>query len=148
MEGSEEKFADRGIRLWPPDEAPPQLLNILSPCSDMSEVEATSDERSIVYMAGSSSSPEGKAIVLINFDPAMHFPDLPFLGAGKSQSQHPCGNENLCGVMLEPRRFDDCKGKQASYPVTAIGPGSSNSAPWFRTERAMYRDIGLGFRLR
>lgn len=148
IEGSEEKFADRGIRLWPPEHAPPQLLDLLNPSPDMSEVEATSDERSIVYMAGSSSSPEHKAIVLINFDPAVSFPDLPFLGSGESQSRHRPETEARCGVRLEPRRFEDGKGTHACHPVAAIGLGSRTTAPWFRTERAMYRDIGLGFRLR
>ena len=148
IEGSEEAFVDRGIRLWPPDNAPPQLLNILNHCTDMSEVEASSDERSIVYMAGSSSSPGGKAIVLINFDPAILFPDLPFLGSASSPSQHPHGHESSCSVTLEPRRFEACKGKLASHTVDVIGADSGTTAQWFRTERAMYRDIGLGFRLR
>jgi len=148
LEGSEEAFIDRGVRLWPPDNAPVQLLNILNPCPDISEVEATSDERSIVYMAGSSSSPERKAIVLINFDPGMHFADLPFLDVGSSPSQYPHGHESRCSVVLEPRRLEVYRGKPASHPVGATGPASSTTAPWFRTERAMYRGIGLGFRLR
>ena len=148
VRGSEEMYTNRGIRLWPPTDAPSQLLDLVNPCPDMSEVEATSDERSIVYMAGQSSSPQGRAIVLINFDPAMAFPDLRLLESGSSQLRQPRGIDDRCGVMFKPRRFEDCKGKQVGQPVAATGSGSATTAPWFRTERAMYRDIGRGFRLR
>lgn len=148
IQGSEEKFIDRGIRLWPPDNAPPRLLSILSPCSDMSELEVTSDKSSIVYMAGSSSSSEHKAIVLINFDPAMIIPDIPFLGSEGTEPQHSHMDESICSVVLQPSQFDASKGKHISHPVNTIGLVSSTTPQWFRTEKAMYRDIGLGFRLR
>ncbi|MCJ1366728.1 hypothetical protein MMC16_005858 [Acarospora aff. strigata] len=146
--GSEERFIDRDIRLWPPENAPSQLLDILNPSSDMSEVEASSDERSVVYMAGSSYSAKGRPIVLINFDAALNFAGLPLLDPRGLRSRRVDGSEGHCDVMLEPRRIEDCKGKQASQRVGPSGSVSGTVAPWFRTERAMYCDIGMGFRLR
>lgn len=147
LEGSEERFTDRGIRLWPSSNAPAELLDILNPCSDLTDVEATSDERSIVYMAGSSSSVNGRAVVLINFDPAIEFPDLPLLDLRRSSYQPASMDGGTCGVTLESRRSREYNGNgKAHAPVSTI-PVPGWTAPWVRTEKAMYHDVGQGFRL-
>ncbi|KAI9880517.1 MAG: hypothetical protein M1830_002557 [Pleopsidium flavum] len=149
LKGSEERFVGRGIRLWPPRNVPAELLDVLQPCSNLSEVEATSDERSIVYMTGSSDSTQGRGIVLINFDSAIKFPDLPLLKSRRAHIQPLDGSEGWDLTLLS-RRSEDYKGKGkagANRPVSANVPVPGITAPWFRSEKAMYCDIGKGFRL-
>ncbi|KAL9040416.1 MAG: hypothetical protein Q9214_004494, partial [Letrouitia sp. 1 TL-2023] len=81
VDGSEERFIDRGIKIWPPANSPVALLNMLNsgPPSDgerkrpgyaqLGEISALADERSVVYLARPSDPADavGK-IVLVNFD--------------------------------------------------------------------------------
>lgn len=79
VEGSEERFTDRGIRIWPPANAPVALLNMLNSgppsygertrpsYAQLGEISALADERSVVYLARPSDPAVGK-IVLVNFD--------------------------------------------------------------------------------
>lgn len=150
LKGSEARFIDRGIRMWPSGNAPAELLDVLNPCSNLNEVEATSDERSIVYMTGSSPSTQDRAIVLINFDSAIEFPDLPLLDSRRARTQPLDVSEGRRDVTLESKRFEDHEGKsklRANRAVSTTVRVSGTTAPWFRSERAMYCDIGKGFRL-
>ncbi|KAJ5692734.1 hypothetical protein N7462_002157 [Penicillium macrosclerotiorum] len=80
VEGSEERFTSRGVYLWPPEDAPPELNRLLCPDSRMGSIKAVSDERSLVYSVASAGLPVGhQAIVLISFDPAIRFPYLSSL---------------------------------------------------------------------
>ena len=77
-------YVDSPTRLWPPDDASQQLLEMLNPISNGNETKfhAASNERSIIYMVEPLS--EGNTglqpIIMINFDPAIDFEDLPKLG--------------------------------------------------------------------
>ena len=74
---SDERFAHRNTKMWPPLDAPPEVLDLLNPGPGVSVLEACSDERTVVYMAGSSSSSrQDKAIILVNFDPTIRFSGL------------------------------------------------------------------------
>ncbi len=145
----QERFVDRGIRLWPPENTPTDLINILNPSLNTSEVEATSDERSLIYMAEFPPPSQERAIIFINFDSAIRFTGLPILNLKSSQGAIADGNICQYDVMLEPRRLDNCKGKQSVRPIAAIRPTCSGPIPaWFREEKAMYLEIGKGFQLR
>ncbi|EEP75377.1 predicted protein [Uncinocarpus reesii 1704] len=50
MECSEERYESRGIKLWPSDDAPEELLRTLCPRSASGEIQAAADERMIVYL--------------------------------------------------------------------------------------------------
>lgn len=151
--GSEDRFTDRGIRMWPPDDAPAELLEILNPSTDLRDLQGWSDERSVLYTVPAASAPGPKAIVLINFDPALEHANLPFLDSKMSRPSRQSGKSNdVCGVLLEPRRFVECRSRGVCMPPGSrpgAGAGSAGSAvPWFQAEQAMHRRMGKGFRLR
>jgi hypothetical protein len=68
---SEETFTDTATKLWPPASAPPELFDLLCPGGRLGSVHAASDERSIIYMAGTPQAQHGnqRAIIMISFDP-------------------------------------------------------------------------------
>ena len=76
-EGPDQRFRDRAIRMWPPADAPEELLELLTPNpSSVGEITALSDERSLVYMLLDPNQAE-KRIVLVNFDAESSFEGLP-----------------------------------------------------------------------
>lgn len=87
VEHSEERFVSRGVRFWPPDDAPSELYDLLGLTHKATAVFAAADERTFVYMIGPASGAAGaaedadqanadntrkthhRAIVCITFDP-------------------------------------------------------------------------------
>ncbi|KAJ5769436.1 hypothetical protein N7520_003995 [Penicillium odoratum] len=80
VEGSEERFESRGVHMWPPDNAPAELQRILCPDGRISTIRAISDERSLVYSVRCAGLPaDHQALILISFDPQIHFSGLSSL---------------------------------------------------------------------
>ncbi|KAL8692567.1 MAG: hypothetical protein Q9218_002436 [Villophora microphyllina] len=88
VEGSEFRYCDTGIHLWPPADAPLALQDLLNGGSDprdkgdsrsswrtLGDVTAVSDERSILYLIKKKGSFEDDwgRLVLVNFDKQIHF---------------------------------------------------------------------------
>ncbi|KAJ5288791.1 hypothetical protein N7478_001821 [Penicillium angulare] len=87
VEGSEERFVSRGVHMWPSDDCPRELQQILCPDSRINTIKATSDERSLIYSIQCAGLPMGhKALVLISFDPQIRFPNLSSLQSVKKPS--------------------------------------------------------------
>ncbi|MCJ1254947.1 hypothetical protein MMC24_002763 [Lignoscripta atroalba] len=144
IEGSEERFVDRGITMWPPLDAPSELIDLLnsSGTGTGADVDVDSDERSVVYMAGRDGAAPGwggKAIVLINFDPTVRFAGLR-MGSGQAQQD---GSGESRGAAFDRQGRGDKEQLDGEMP----GPVDED-APWFRRERAMWRDVDSGFQLR
>lgn len=77
-----EEFVDRGIRLWPPANAPTELIELLNPGgARVGDLTAIEDERSLVYQAAPTIAAEGaeRNIILINFDRGVRHPWLPLM---------------------------------------------------------------------
>ncbi|KAL8725136.1 MAG: hypothetical protein Q9166_007540 [cf. Caloplaca sp. 2 TL-2023] len=89
VDGSEMRYEDTGIHLWPPADAPAVLQDLLngsttfrqlsdddeSKCRTLGDIRAISDERSIVYLIkekGATDYEKGQ-LILINFDQHVHF---------------------------------------------------------------------------
>lgn len=82
--GSEDRFVSRGVHLWPPDDAPPELHRLLCPDARMSSIRAVSDERSLVYSVSCAGlPPQHQALVMISFDPKIRFSSLTSLRTQK-----------------------------------------------------------------
>ncbi|KAI9748554.1 MAG: hypothetical protein M1835_001761 [Candelina submexicana] len=153
--GSEERFINRGVHMWPPDNAPPELFDILNPipCAS-SEVTGVADERSLIYMTGTSSSPQRRAIVLINFDPTIRFPRLQKLSSDIEPSAYNPGSarDRVVGVELDGRRVGgekcDGKGKKVISGVNGSLDARGGVKNWFWSEEAMYLRLGKGVRTR
>lgn len=75
MEDGEEAFSHSRVSLWPPDDAPQGLQDILCPSGRSGEVKALLGDEGIVYMAGplrEAGSPE-RALIFVSFDPTFGF---------------------------------------------------------------------------
>ncbi|KAJ5793444.1 hypothetical protein N7457_000043 [Penicillium paradoxum] len=75
VEGSTERFECRGVRMWPPEDAPSALQELLCPGPRTGSVKSIADERSIIYSIDAPGlPPKHQALILISFDPAFRIP--------------------------------------------------------------------------
>ncbi|KAE8352057.1 hypothetical protein BDV28DRAFT_149420 [Aspergillus coremiiformis] len=122
---SEERFTSRGVRLWPPDNAPAELSQLLCPSKRSGNVKATADDRTIIYTVDQEDLRSGmQAIVLITFDPALRLHGL-----------QPLGRPDMPEI-----------GPRMSLPL--VSPTTNRREPSFQEEHAMYLDIQRGYWLR
>lgn len=124
IEDSEEAFKDTTISLWPPTHAPTELFDLLCPGGRAGAVHAVSDERSIVYMAGSPSPRHGgqRALVMISFDPGWGHDGLRRLHGGRIKARNLDGIQIVegCENYYRPRAKD-----VATMPTTTMPPGNT-----------------------
>lgn len=124
VEGSEERFASRGVHLWPADDAPAELHRILCPDARTGRIRAIADERSLIYSVSCAEllpeppAPDHQALVLISFDPAIRFPEMGSLDAESAVAE-----------------------KQSSVPRSGTGSLLREAEP-------LYKAIGWGYWLR
>ncbi|KAL2794512.1 hypothetical protein BJX66DRAFT_195792 [Aspergillus keveii] len=143
VENSEERFTSRGVHLWPPDEAPQELNDLLCPSKRTGQVQAIADDRSIVYSVNKDNlEPGNQAIIFINFDPALRLPGLPRMNLG-SQLGEPEKTEAAIGI--ERPQVGDVGQERAAMHTTVAGKRANQNVPSVREERAMYLDIAHGF---
>lgn len=165
---SEEHFTDRGISLWPPATAHPELLDLLNPAlvpnstsRMIGDVVAVADERTLIYMAAPPYRPEGenRNIVLVNFDRGIQFRgingnELPLMRACAVS-----GNEEGREVTLREDQAAKGKGKEREVPAMDMDTMSADddgweaeareepeTRSWWREECAGYLAVGRGFR--
>ncbi|KAJ5111571.1 hypothetical protein N7532_002106 [Penicillium argentinense] len=123
VEGSEEQFVSRGVRLWPPKDSPSELTQLLCPDTRLGAIRAVSDERSLIYSVSSPGlSHNDRALILISFDPKIRFPDFPSLRTMKAATT---------GQM---------------FPVEVPRPESSNFL--IRKSEPLYKAIRRGYWVR
>ncbi|KAL4915798.1 hypothetical protein BDW62DRAFT_118300 [Aspergillus aurantiobrunneus] len=142
VENSEERFVTRGVHLWPPDDAPKELNDLLCPSKRSGQVQAFADERSIVYSVNQDGLEPGvQALILINFDPALRLPGLKRLNFG-SRFGAP---EKDAAVGIERPHAGEIGQDRASMHTKVAGKGTNHNMPAVREERAMYLTIDRGF---
>ena len=158
IEDSESHFTDRGISMWPSARAPVELLDLLNPNPGARShltsprtigggVLASSDERSVIYIAKESMEKES-GIILVNFDPGIRFQGLRKLDMNASSLETV---ETARRVVLSERSgtsvSDRTRVIASQEAPDALRPprGAGEVRPWFRKERAMHLDIGKGF---
>ncbi|OAP55497.1 hypothetical protein AYL99_10470 [Fonsecaea erecta] len=75
MEDGERAFTPSSVSLWPPDDAPQGLHEILCPEGRAGDVTAVLGDEGIVYMAGPPREPGSteRALVFVCFDPTFGF---------------------------------------------------------------------------
>ncbi|RMJ25325.1 F-box domain protein [Aspergillus sp. HF37] len=155
MENSEERFATRGIHMWPPDDAPRELTDLLCPSKRAGQVHAVADERSLVYSVDKDGGGDGnQAIVLVNFDPYIRLPGLRRL----SMPEKPWAQDQAgAGVDIERPRVGDVEYERKTVPVKSVASSCQSQSqcqsqcqavPSVREEAAMYRCIKQGYWLR
>ncbi|KAL2825002.1 hypothetical protein BDW59DRAFT_75914 [Aspergillus cavernicola] len=143
VENSEERFASRGAHLWPSDDAPKELNQLLCPSKRTGQVQAIADERSVVYSVNQDGlEPGDQALILINFDPSLQLPGLQRLKLGKES------DKTEAAIGVERPRVSDIGQERAAMHTTVAGKLTNQNVPSVREERAMYLDIARGFWLR
>ena len=158
IEGTEDRFMDRGVCMWPPLDAPADLLDVINPSRQQSsnsyigEVDTAVDDRSIVYKIGSADG--DRPITLINFDPGIRLRGLRKLdhASRDPRVEIETVDEGMREVVLETLRGERSKGKARAateaHDERNFAPMHWTGNTWFREERAMYRAIDKGFQLR
>lgn len=143
---SEERFISRGVRMWPPDDAPPKLTELLCPSKRMGKVRAIADERSIVYSVDRAIATPGenRPIVLINFDPSLRLPGLQRLPTGAA----PRAPESPSAVDMERPHADDLQRENPVVQATGGKRRTNREVQSVREESAMYLRIRRGYWLR
>ncbi|KAH8424322.1 F-box domain protein [Aspergillus melleus] len=145
LENSEERFASRGISLWPPDDAPPELNKLLCPSKRAGKIHAVSDERSILYSVDQEGlGPGNQAIILINFDPALRLSGLQKLEMPDQLK----AQKTQTGVDIERPQLADIGCERLMPHTTFAGQRANQALPSVREEPAMYLSIRRGYWLR
>lgn len=162
---SEERFADRGIALWPPINAPMELLDLLNPAHDpnvmtsrtIGDVFAVADERSIVYMPAPTfrSKVENKSIILVNFDRGINFQGLTTLDTyeiGKKPEVKTEEAKVMKHDVIETGRGMGWANSGKEQPPSGFREGDQDGSQtareqrdWWSVEDAKYLEIGKGF---
>lgn len=164
---SEEDFHPTQVHLWPPDNAAPEIYDVLCHGGTLKNVEAMADEKAIIYATDLPyGDPRGsRAIVVINFDPSW--------GRGLKTLTMPSGSPPRSPEEVQvklPNKFPTRplpKRASISEPATtastspspskrprieparplATPSGKKHQGPIWQ-ERAMYLSINHGYRLR
>jgi hypothetical protein len=162
-----EMYVAPAVTYWPPpqdpgnpDEAFDNIYRLLNPVSHLGHVEGTADERSIVYRTGSEDEP--KAIIFISFDPAIELEGLKQWNRG-SEKKLPRMQQTGCnhiGFAETERKLTIDRAMNDKLTSMAMVAGGRTTAEigndnedvsvggnpgWIWREKAMYRDIGLGY---
>lgn len=125
VEGSEEQYSSRGVHLWPTEDSPSEITQLLCPDTRAGKVHAIFDERSLVYSISFPGSPLGnKALICISFDPQIRFPYLPILRSLKTPTT------------------------AGKFPVDIPAPGPSSSGSLILDAKPFYQAIDHGYWLR
>jgi hypothetical protein len=122
IEGSEERFECRGVHMWPQDNAPPALLQLLCPSTRTGSVKSIADERSIIYSIDAPDLPPNhQALILINFDPSLRLPCDPLPSGDGVNTWIPADSFKACP---RPFVYPSSNLMEESLPYhTAIGRG-------------------------
>jgi hypothetical protein len=150
---SDERFEPRGIRLWPPNDAPAELLALLCPSGHAGRVEAASDERCLIYSTQPEGSQGRRPIILISFDPSIRPRTLQRLTPpANGEAGWDMDNKNNRRQQPEPIVIDLVGSPSASGEEeeanTSPRPTRRANPAWFSKQQAMYLDINRGFWLR
>ncbi|KAI1778303.1 hypothetical protein F4818DRAFT_294929 [Hypoxylon cercidicola] len=163
----EELYQPNKIYFWPPEQNPSsrspfldKLYEILNPPGYLGSVDASSDERSVVYATGEDANGL-KVLVYISFDPAARLAGMlreecilgeRAAGDGYNPEARTCElTQHIGGYMPEGKGKEKVIGghfRQAlplCLPDTpsmhTIMPPPDGNMPWAWSEKAMYQDL-------
>ena len=164
LERSEEDFHSTEVQnLWPPNNAPTELFDVLCLGGRAGQVDAMADSTAIVYMTGPlPTNPKGeRAIVLINFDPLWEHDGLKRICLGLSPSNietlHLKSEESCVasGSLKRPHPTDVgihgllslCKKQRLGAETSLSQDHQQQHRPrQLKTEEARYLEINRGYR--
>ncbi|KAL1974119.1 hypothetical protein VTN31DRAFT_5679 [Thermomyces dupontii] len=147
---SDNRYVSRGTRLWPPDDAPPEIFKLVSPGGSTSVVQAAADERSLVY---SVDVGRHQVLVLVSFDPKIKLKSMrPLKNSSTSSSSSSPPSENAPRTPTACPANDCPKvikvGDRWATPLESARIEASQLQPTIRTEPAMHLILDQGIWLR
>lgn len=134
----EQRSSDR-VRLWPPDNADEDLVNLLCPSRKATNVHAVADERSLIYSVD-TSDPEQQAIVLISFDPQIRLPCMRHRD-GDNVIKNSSSAASVGISLLGPENIKSRQKCSLYSPCANMSPNKTS----VRTEPAMHISIDRGY---
>lgn len=151
IEHSEERFTSRGVHLWPPNNAPPELDRLLCPSARAGRVQAMTDERSLVYSVNHDSLSDGKqALICINFDPTIRFQGLAHFHQytpSFNNINSPVQDHASVAMGIE-QPFGNGPSRERHSMAIVRTTATNVGMPSVREEDAMYTRINQGYWLR
>ncbi|KKZ61660.1 hypothetical protein EMCG_03810 [[Emmonsia] crescens] len=147
---SDERFESRGIKLWPPLNSHPELLSLLCPPKRCGNVDAASDERSLVYSTDPSTPDGRRPIILLSFDPTIQLSNLRRLPVrlNAEESCLPVEIDREDIKLSKRKRKTSTEIESDISAPKSFTPSAQVPVPWFRTEKAMYLHINRCYWLR
>ena len=171
-EGLDEEYEDGEVEMWPPapnaekgyTEAGRELHALMNPQGYVGKVQGAFDGTALVYSTGGEGAP--KAIVLVNFDPAVHLHGLRKCSMGDLGTSPPnaaprdTSRSQECSGGASPKRPNSslAAAEDAHSPKRAKTTNPSPAAAtateakhqgqgcsWLRREPASYLSIARGF---
>ena len=140
VDGTEERFRDRGIKVWPSRDSCAGLLELLNPeCRALGDIEARADDSGIVYTVGTGKD---RKVVFVGFDPAIQFKGLRQLSGTSGMKAEEGRNQVVLGEGRNGGGSGSYKGKVIAEKEL------DDNREWIWREKAMWTERGRGFRLR
>ncbi|CDM28284.1 hypothetical protein DTO013E5_3814 [Penicillium roqueforti] len=122
VEGSEERFECRGVYMWPPEDAPPALQQLLCPGPRTGSVKSIADDCSIIYSIDAPGLPPNQqALVLISFDPNFQLPITTPLPTATSPADHWAPRELFPQTLKPPPPYFPSRNLVEEAPPFFLG---------------------------
>lgn len=141
---SEKDDESDNVRLWPPDNADEDLIKLLCPTRQATNIHAIADERSLIYSVN-TDEPQKQAIILISFDPHIRLPCMH----SRTNQGAPSASAPVGISLLGPEDAKKSSRRQKcsifSPCISAAAANSSNNKSSVRTESAMHLSIDKGY---
>lgn len=112
MKESEEAFSPSKVSLWPPDDAPQGLHDMLCPGGRAGDVKAVLGDEGLVYMVGSPCEVESleRALVFVSFDPTFGFQGMKRLNCLPATPKTP---KNILPIPVRKRKPGSEAGRES-----------------------------------
>ena len=159
-----DRYANCPTKLFPPADAPPALFELMNPSTRIAPfvpgmnynrvmaqanapVQASWESNMLVYMAGQGDGVTGRAIVMMNFDPAVKFLGLRRMDMRDGMQVAEGAMENaLRGVVTRDEMARARAGEGRMRRKEEREMGHSSKVTWYEGEaRAWWMEIDNGF---
>ncbi|KIV97172.1 hypothetical protein PV10_00954 [Exophiala mesophila] len=160
----QERYSISHCTVWPPNDTPSAIHNILCPEGKLGELNATQGDEGLIYMAGPQigGSRKEKPLVFVSFDPTFGFEGMRRLDGNLARAKQPAdgharspkrkrssskyvGEKRQSGLSTTPARKSPTLVQSSTYSDSA---SSSRSSHFIHEREAMYLRICRGIWLR
>jgi hypothetical protein len=145
MLDGEEEFSLSHISLWPPDDAPQSLHDILCPGGRAGEVKAALGDEGLIYMAGRpiAGGHGERTLVFVSFDPLFGFEGMTRLDGTLACQRRKDKEDSIPGPAKKRKSFSS-DGQEGGIVEPCPDKGKGHASPDLpdRTKRIKTDDRG------